>query len=65
MGLSLQLLSQGGGRAARRTTVVGLRLERSWLRGNAPGSAVSPQEEPIKRTVSSGVIWRARQARRS
>ena len=65
MGRSVRPYRKLGGVLLAATTLVGLTIGAILAQSNPPGSVVSTQEEPIKRTILSGVIWRARWARRS
>ncbi len=51
MGRSVHLYRKLGGVLLAATTVVGLTIGTIVAQNNPPGSAVSTQEEPIKRTV--------------
>ena len=51
MGRSVHLYGKLGGVLLAATTVVGLTIGTIVAQNNPPGSAVSTQEEPIKRTV--------------
>jgi hypothetical protein len=46
------------------TGVAGLTAGAILAQSNPPGPPASTQDEPIKRTVCSGAIWREHRARR-